>query len=229
VIIISESFRDKTKQDEKIFLLVFLLVPPLTAFVISYLVRPVFVARVFLTVSMFFFALGGWVLSKHLKDFVGWFVVGGFVIGALIGLPYQLTFDSFPRSPFQQAAEFLSEHYQNGKTVIVNDNKLSYFPIHYYAPNLVQSFIGDAAGSLNDTFAPGTQKAMNIYPVNELEQAIGGGEEIYFIVFQETLDEYRLGGSKNHPRIDRLRKLYQSEKVISFNDLLIYFYSQPVN
>jgi mannosyltransferase len=229
VMIISESLRDKTKKDEKAFLFIFLLTPPVIAFVVSYIVRPVFVARVFLTVSMFFFALGGWVLGRHLKDFVGWFVAGGFVVGALIGLPYQMTFNAFPRSPFDQAAAFLSGHYQAGKTVIVNDNKLSYFPIHYYAPNLMQNFIGDDPGSLNDTFALGSQQAMHIYPLNTLEQAIAGGQEVYFIVFQETLDEYRQAGSGNHPRIERLKQLYQREESISFNDLIIYSFSQPVN
>ena len=85
------------------------------------------------------------------------------VLAAGIGIPQQLGYAEFPRSPFQDAGAFLSSHLQ-ANDLVLHDNKLSYFPMRYYLPDLPEKFLGDAPGTPNDTFAPASQAGAHVIP-----------------------------------------------------------------
>jgi len=105
--------------------------------------------------------------------------------------------------------------------VVIHDNKLSYLPMRYYWPDLPQKFLPDEPGSPNDTFALASQAAMGIYPESDLKSAIGQSKRVYFVVFQETIQEYKAAG-QDHPQLVSLGKDLHQTALYSFQDLNIY-------
>lgn len=156
-------------------LVAFLVVPPALMFVASYLMRPVFVPRAFLISAIAYLGLFARVAAHARVKVVGYFAAGMVVALGLASLPYQYTFQEFPRSDYRGAMAFLEANLQPGD-VVVHDNKLSYFPAHYYAPDLQQVFLPDEPGSFNDTLAPESEAAMGLYPAKDLASAVGGGD-----------------------------------------------------
>ena len=185
---------------------------------------------------------------------IGALLLGCFAISELMGVPYQLGFNSFPRSPFQQAGLFL-EGVKGDGVKIIHDNKLSYFPTRFFyqffaftmkanpffvspkfpdniwqnslntLPSPKQVVLADEAGTSNDTLAAQTQAALAIFPEKDMQTAAGDSGDIYFVVFQQTLDEYQ-SMNEPHPALAWLDLHFQSQQVFHFNDLVIYHYSQ---
>jgi len=224
VVVILESRRIKGKGDEQLFFAVMILSAPVLTFAVSYLVRPIFLARGFLACSMFFYGYAGWVISKRWKSVIGTFLIGCFAVSELMGLPYQLNFNDFPRSPFKEAGNYLKVISSSG-IKIIHDNKLSYFPMHYFLPNSNQLFLADAPGSINDTLAPATQEALSTFPEKDIQTAAGDANEVYFVVFNETLKEYQ-SLNQVHPALNWLNSHYQLLQVSPFNDLAVYHFSR---
>ena len=224
-IVVFETIKNKEKGGELFFLASFALIPPLLIFIVSYIMRPVFVPRTFLVSSMAYDGIAGVMISRNWPRGVGVLAVGTFGLAAIISLPSQYLLNSFPRSPYQQAMSYLETVILPGEQVI-HDNKLSYFPSRYYSPDLPQLFLADQPGSPNDTFAYGSQKAMEIFPQPDLTTAIGNSQQFYYVVFTETIQEYQAAGLSDHPNLTWLRThfMFSGKKV--FNDLEIYHFSR---
>ena len=221
VLVILELARMKTDKENILFLAVMGLTPPVLLFVVSYLMRPVFVPRGFLVFGFLYAGLAGHVIAQGWEKKVGIFVMGSFVLASMIALPYQQTFRQFPRSPFAEAVAMLEEQMQPGDRLI-HDNKLSSFPFLVYAPDIEQEFIADDAGSHNDTLAYASQEAMQLFPAVDVAQAAEGANRVYFVVFTQAIEEYELLQGTLHPRLAWLREHYQQMDVKVFNDLEVY-------
>jgi len=219
VVIVVELVRLGRQKTLPVFLVALALVPPLLLFAASYLMRPVFVTRGFLAATLAYLGLAGVVIAQRWPRLPAWLILAGFVAGAGIGLPVHYTFNEFPRSPFQVTAEYLQGKVQAGSQII-HDNKLSFFPTLYYAPDLPQVFLADAPGSPNDTLAPASQAAMNLYPQADLDLAAGDAPRLYFVVFEITLQEYQQAGLE-HPQLAALKSRYKAGETARFNDLLV--------
>ena len=223
VLILLELWRSRKIWKEPDYLIAWALVPPLLLFGISYLIRPVFVPRGFLVSSMAFYGLAGIVVAK--RGVIGKWMAGTFVLAALISLPFYYTFAEFPRSPFREAVIVLQQNYQPNE-VIVHDNKLSYFPSHFYAPDLPQLFLADEPGTSNDTFALASQQAMQLFPDANLETAVGSANVVYFVVFTKAIEEYVLAGSQNHPALVWLDSHFTQKDLTTFKDLQVIRYER---
>lgn len=199
---------------------------PLVLFIVSYLLKPIFIPRAFIVAHSAFLGLSGWVITHQWKRGVGKLILGGFLFGAVIGIPAQAFYDQFPRSPFQQAAADLSAEIGDGD-VVVHDNKLSYFPFRFYVPSLPQEFIRDIPGSGNDTLAPGSQAAMGIFPKPDLESATGNSKRVFFVVFTQTIQEYQNLGEMEHPSLLWLRGRFRQVMHRFYNDLEVYAFEKP--
>ena len=134
------------------------------------------------------------------------------------------TFAEFPRSPFRELSDSLQNTIQAGE-VIVHDNKLSYFPGHFYQPDLPQVFLPDDPGSSNDTYALQSQQAMQIFPAPNLETAVGNTDGVYFVVFSRAIEEYQAAG-EDHPAIAWLEARFHQTGQTAFNDLLLLHYQR---
>jgi mannosyltransferase len=204
-------------------ILCFTFVPPLATFAASYLMRPVFVPRGVITSILAYYVLIAWLIAGVRQAALRAVLVLPILLLMAAALP-RFYFDaSFPHSPFAEAAAFLAAQ-ARPDDAIVHDNKLSFFPAHYYQPDLAQVFLADPPGSPNDTLAPGTMEAMGLRPTS-LEAATSSAARIRFVVFQRALDEAATMGGPL-PSKDWLDRHYLPTDEYRFNDLLILDY-QP--
>lgn len=206
-------------------LLAVTLLPAVLLFFASYLMRPLFVPRAIMFSSLTYYMLAGRVVGDTDNRVIASVLCLLIILPALIGLPAQYTYDSFPRSPFQVAADDLAVILNEGD-VIIHDNKLSYFPMHFYQPGLPQEFIADPPGSHNDTFAPESQVAMGIFPVADLDSAVGNVKHVWFVVFERAIEEYASIGQPDHPQLAWLLERFSMADVRTYNDLLIYEFTR---
>ncbi len=212
-------------QSSLLFLACWLFLPPVLLFAISYVMRPVFVPRGFLVSSLGFYALAGFVINHTLRRGVGPLTLGVFVLSVALSLPSFYTFNDFPRSPYREAAAYLTSIIQPD-TLIVHDTKLSYFSSRFYAPGLPQVFVADLPNTPNDTFEPASQKAMQIFAQPDLPTAVGDSRDVYFVLFAQTFSEYQSMGLAQHPAITWLAQHFHQVDKQAFHDLEIYHYQR---
>ena len=198
---------------------------PILLFTVSYTMRPIFVPRGLILSMLAYAILGGWMIALRWKKFVGPFLAAAFIGAALISLPAYYSFSGFPRSQFKAATEYLRNTTAAGD-LILHDNKLSYFPSHYYDPELPQEFLPDEPGSHNDTYALASQTAMQLFPTKSLAQAISGKETVRFVVFSRAIEEYRNLGAAEHPVMAQLGDAFTLSGHAAFGDLEIYTYQR---
>ena len=225
VMVIIEVLRRRNRSSGMALLAAFAVLPPLMLFVVSYIMRPVFVPRAFFFSSLAFYGMAGAMVVKNWPKGPGVLIGAGFILAACMALPYQYTFNAFPRSPFDQAAVYLQQTAQAGD-VVVHDDKLSYFPCLYFERSLPQLFLADIPGSSNDTLALASQQAMQIFPVQDIQSAVSGHVHIYFVIFRQTVEEYQAAGSADDPQLAWLKQNYHLENQVDFNDLEIFKFVQ---
>lgn len=201
------------------------IIPPLLLFIGSYLLRPIFVTRVFIYAATVFLGLSGVVIFKNWENRIGLIILVLFIINSSISLPSLYLYNEFPRSPFQQAVKYLDENPQNNLRII-HDNKLSFFPMFYYLPDADQDFLPDDPGSTNDTFAIASQEAMDIFPKNNIEDAVDGKNRIAFVVFTKAIEEYNKKGVGQHPTLVWLYEHFRFQNWVTFKDLEIYYFER---
>jgi len=225
VLTLLETWRSRREGAGLALLVGVMLGLPALLFIASYLIRPVFVTRGFLAAALAFLGLAGRATARSWRRGVGPFLLGLFVLGAVISLPAYYTFESFPRSPFQEAVTALEAQNQPGD-VILHDNKLSFFPAHYYAPDLPQVFLADVPGSSNDTYAPASQAAMQLFPQPDTAVAIAGADRIHFVVFTQAITDYLSLGYSQHPVLVELNACCTLAGHQIFGDLEIYTFDR---
>ena len=223
VFVAMNLYKHVKNQNVQIVLILALL-PPLLLFIFSYLMRPLYVTRGFLTSTIFLYVLIAYAIAVEWKKTHGKLILALFVVCTLIGLPFLYNYNSFPRSPYREMINDLVKHGARD-SVIVHDNKLSFFPCFYYSRNLNQVFIKDIPGSQNDTFALGSQVAMDIYPMNDIDQAVQDNDQVYFVYFEKTENEYQEKGFEKHPVHTELEQSYYLMNKLSYNDLNLVEYS----
>lgn len=201
----------------------FLLVPPAGLLVASYLMRPVFVPRAFITSAVAYYSVIAWAAYEGPLPGQRFLIPAAVIIPALVVLPAQYAYHSFPRSPFDQAVEFLQREVEQD-AIVVHDNKLSSFPMEIYGPELPSTFIRDEPGSHNDTLAPATQQVLELAPADDIDSAVGGAEVVWFVVFERAEEEYRQLGESGHPRLQWLRQRFELRGSWAFNDLNVYHF-----
>jgi uncharacterized membrane protein len=235
VIIAFELIRQRKTRDQQsgqsalYSLLLFLtIIPVLLTFVASQ-IQPVYIARALLPSALMYYGLVAAVLiAGSAPKPVRWGLLlpsAAIVAASLIN---HYTYAGFPRPPFDEAAAFLRAHYQPAD-VIVHSNKLTFFPTHYYDRSLPQEFIADEPGSPSDTLAYPTQQALGLFATPDIETATLGRERVWFVVFRQEIDEYRVAGYLDHPQRAWLEQHYTLVSVTSFNDLEIYEYQSGLS
>ncbi len=202
-------------------LLALALVPPALMFALSYLMRPIFVPRGVIASSLAYYALLAVLAARAPR--VGQIAIAVIAcIVALGTLPFFYTaWGEWRRAPFDQADRFLRAQAQSSD-LILHDNKLSFFPMRFHDRALPQVFLADPPGSSNDTLAPASQAAMNLFPV-ELDAAMRGRARVWFVIFQTALDQAAEEGHP-HGNLSQLDAAMQRRGVTSFGDLRIFLY-----
>jgi len=198
--------------------LAFALIPPVLMFILSYLMRPIFVPRGVIVSSLAYYILLAYIVARAPRAVP--FALATLI--ALLTLPfYYSAWGEWRRAPFAEANQFLRAHAQ-ADDVILHDNKLSFFPMHFYDRTLPQQFLADPPGSSNDTLARGSQEAMQLFPI-EFDVAVRGRTRVWFVIFQTAIDEAAEEG-RAHGNLSRLDAWMQRGDMVAFGDVRIYRY-----
>jgi len=196
-------------------------VPVITMFIVSQL-KSIYIERAILVCALaYYLTIAQAILRGRLPRFV---------IASLLPVPlllagslwHQYTYAEFPRSPFREANAYLRGLYRTGD-VIVHDNKLSFFPSHYYDRDLAQEYVGDAPGSATDTLALPTQEVLCLLAQPDMAHAAAGAPRVWLVTFQRALDEAEELGERNANKA-WLDSHYRLANLQKYNDLNIYLY-----
>jgi len=218
ILVVIHVFRSKI-EIQKLFFILFL-IPPIILFIISYLIKPVFVPRIMILCTVFFFILFGKFCAINISKPNGKISLFLFIFVNIVSLPYFYNFQSFPRSSFHELASFVNKMDPN--LVVIHDNKLSFFPVMFYEERNNSFYLEDEAGSPNDTLAIKSQEMMGFLASKKIDQFIDL-DSLVFIVFQQTVDEY-LEVNLEHPVIARLNFIYKNVQINKIGDILVYTY-----
>jgi hypothetical protein len=95
--------------------------------------------------------------------------------------------------------------------------------MHLYDRALPQVFLADPPQSDNDTFAPASQAAMGLYPI-DFEQAVNGKTRVWFVIYQTAIDEAQQL-HQPHANLARLDQKFRRAQETSYGDLRILLYT----
>jgi len=185
--------------------------------------RPLYLERALLPSALFYLVAIGWLLARGgLPRPIRTALVGLLLAtnGAALGIHY--TYAEFPRPPFATATAELANHVRPTDRV-VHTNKLTYFPMHYYEPNLPAAFLADPPGSPQDTLAGPTQEALGIFASPTITVAVGSAERVWLVYFPREMTETRAMG-ENHPALAWLEDRFVPVEQTYFNDLVAALY-----
>jgi 4-amino-4-deoxy-L-arabinose transferase-like glycosyltransferase len=197
--------------------------PPMLAFIFSQW-RPVYVERAFLPSGVMFWLWLAWALiATKLPRLLRIFSLALLTVGIALGLVTHLTYAGFPYGPYQSLDAYLDARFQPGD-VIIHSNKLSALPALYFDRSLKQYFVADPPGGSTDTLAPATQKVLGFQASPSLETAVGSANRIWFIIFQESVDEATQAGLDTHPHITWLEDHFRHVSTETWGPLLLYVY-----
>ena len=199
--------------------------PAMLMFIVSQW-RPVYVERALLPSGVSFWLWLAWALAgagmPRLLRFINF---GLLTAGILLGLGMHLTYSGFPYGPYAALDAALESRFQAGD-VILHSNKLTVLPALYFAPRLEQRFIADPPGAGSDTLAPATQQVLGIQASKTLEMATQGKQRVWFIIFQQSIDEATQAGLPTHPQLTWLDAHFQYQTVEDWGPILLYVYSR---
>ncbi len=212
------------KMGEEASLPLFLfLVPPVALFLISQ-IRPVYIVRGLLPSALAYYLLFAAVFVRGgVPRAIRLGLLASAAVVVALALPFHYTYARFPRPPFDEVVIYLRENYQPGDA-IVHDNKLTFFPCHYYDRELPQAFMADPPGSGSDTLALPTQQALGLLASRTMEEATAGSQRVWFVIFQRAFAEYQELGYPQPPHKAWLEARFRPVTVKSFNDLDVYLY-----
>jgi hypothetical protein len=213
-------FKNKSVKYSIIALLMFF--PPTIIFILSFFVKPVFVPRIFILSSVWFFILFAAFIEKNKSNYLGIINLGLFIFISIFSLPFYYQFNNFPRSPFKELANTLENF--GPEMVVVHDNKLSFFPTMSHIERENTYYLQDLPGSPNDTLAHDSQFALGFIACESIEPFLEM-DKLVFVVFQKTLDEY---GQSNldHPVVVILRNEYKEIEKFFIGDIVVFRFEE---
>lgn len=187
-------------------------------------VRPVYVERAVLVSASAYYLLAVGALGRLPLRPVAYGLAAALGVGVAVALVAQASYQEFPRSPFREAAAELRTQVAPGD-LVVHDNKLSFFPMHYVAPDLTQAYLPDLPGTANDTLAPGTMDVLGLHPVS-LERVAAHPGQVWYVVFERALQQAEAAG-RPHQYRTWLDQRLQPASERRVGDLLILQYAGP--
>lgn len=212
----------KSRDETKFLLFLFFLVPPILLIIMSYIVYPVFVPRIFIVSTIWMFILLAILINETWVRGLGKINFVLFSLACVISLVYFYQFNTFPRSQFRNLASTIQSIVSNG-TPVIHDNKLSFFPTMFYHESNFQFYLQDEPGSPNDTLSNESQIAIGYMALSNIDEFLDN-EEVIFVVFQDALDEYKTM-NKKHPVLNKLELIFQDNfEIINIGDIEIFHF-----
>ena len=142
-----------------------------------------------------------------------------------LGLYNHVAFSGFPYAPYASIDSALSSNMQPGD-VIIHSSKLSMLPAVYFGRRLPQTYIADPPGSPQDTLAPATQRVLGLLAQPDMSAAVGSAPRVWFIIFDESNQEYLDAGYAAHPQLAWLTERFSLVQERSSGTLRVYLFTR---
>lgn len=206
--------------------------PLILMWIASYVFQPVFLPRALLPSAVMFYIALAWLFVRGgLPRVITAVLVNAWVVVIVFSLITHYTWDTFPNSPFDDAADYLVQQNQTGD-VIVHGNKITALPMVYYERDLPQRYVRDIPGSGSDTLAVPTQEALRLLADDCVAQSVGGAPRVWYVAFEQLEDEMADlveddPDNSQYDSLSWLRTHYRQGDVSTFNDLNLYLFVEP--
>jgi hypothetical protein len=144
-----------------------------------------------------------------------------------MGFYQHVTYEGFPYGPYAALDQSIQNRLKQGD-VVIHSNKLTYLPSFYFDRNLPQSYITDPPGSSTDTLSPATQKILNLTSRENIKSATADASRVWFIIFQQSIDEFTTKGYETHPDIEYLDNNFTRVSKEDLGAVKLFLYSKKV-
>jgi 4-amino-4-deoxy-L-arabinose transferase-like glycosyltransferase len=197
--------------------------PPLLLWLISQF-RPIYIERALLSSHAMFCIWLAWTITQtKLPRPIQIFSFVLVVTSASIGLYQHITYKGFPYAPSSALDQRLQSRFEQGD-VIIHSNKLSYLPAFYFDRTLSQGFILDPVGGSTDTLSPATREILGLTHFENIEQATASAKRIWYIIYKQSVDEFKAQGLETHPDLEYLNVHFKLDSTEEWDDLIVYLY-----
>lgn len=187
---------------------------------------PVYVDRALLASHAIFCIWLAWVLRKDaMPKVIQWTLAVIVVVGIGLGLSQLATNNGYSYDPLKKVEAIISDEMQPGD-MVVHSNKLTYLPLFYYDPTLPMTFVGDDPGSSTDTLSLATRKILEVKVASDIASAVSNAQRIWFIIYEESVEEYVAAGYVTHAHLRYLDEHYTLNSYASYGNVLLYQYEK---
>lgn len=201
--------------------------PPLLLWLVSQ-ITPVYVERALLPSHVMFCIWLAWAfIQTKLPRPVQLFAFVLIAASAGMGFYQHVTYEGFPYGPYAALDQSIQNRLKQGD-VVIHSNKLTYLPSFYFDRNLPQSYITDPPGSSTDTLSPATQKILNLTSRENIKSATADASRVWFIIFQQSIDEFTTKGYETHPDIEYLDNNFTRVSKEDLGAVKLFLYSKKV-
>ncbi len=211
--------------EQGIWLLYLAFFPAILLFLFSQWI-PLYVERALLPSGAVFCIWLAWALLETrapsgLRSIMACVILAGFGLGLYAHLVYA----GGVYAPFRAVDEDIQSRLAPGD-VVIHSSKLSMLPAVYFDRKLPQTFIGDPPGSPEDTLAPATQKVLGVQAQPDIQTAAGSAPRVWFLIFDESIQEYVDAGYSTHPQLAWLTQHYSLAGKRQWGTLQVYLFSK---
>jgi hypothetical protein len=189
--------------------------------------QPLYLERALLPSGLFYLVAIGWLLARERLPRILRMGLAALLAVTTIGsLGAHYTYAGFPRPPFEEAAAHLRANVAPGDAV-VHTNKLTYFPMRYYAPEPSAAFLADPPGSPQDTLAYPTQEALGIFASPTITEAVGTADRAWLVYFaREVREAEAITGE--HAALHWVSERFVEVGRERFSDLIVALYRREL-
>ena len=199
--------------------------PPLFLWLFSQW-TPVYVDRALLASQALFCIWFSWcVLKTAMPKVVQWSVGLLLIFGIGFGLVQLFTNNGIGYDPLNKMESVLATEVEPGD-VVVHSNKLTYLPAFYYDPELPMTYVGDVPGSSTDTLSLATRRILGVNDSSDIATAVGSAPRVWFVIYQQSVDEYVAAGYATHAHLKYLTKHYNLVSQTRYGDVLLYLFER---
>ncbi|MFC1960176.1 glycosyltransferase family 39 protein [Chloroflexota bacterium] len=193
----------------------------------SQILLPVYLERALLAQGVILYCALAWLVVRGgLPRPILLILIAAWALVILVGYTYQVTWHTFPNSPFDQAARWLEDN-TTPNDAIIHSNKLTALPLVYYSPELAQSYLADRPGSAEDTLALPTQEVLDLFGEPCIAAAANRANRVWFVIFEREIAQYLAAPNNEQPHLNWLRSHYAEKEPVRFADLLIIPFDNP--
>jgi 4-amino-4-deoxy-L-arabinose transferase-like glycosyltransferase len=214
---------DPQKTGSGLWLAYLSFTPPLLLWLASQ-ISPMYVERALLPSHAIFCIWLAWAFTQtKLPRPIQLFAFVLILSSAGMGFYQHFTYKRFPYGPYAALDQSIQNRLNQGD-VVIHSNKLTYLPSFYFDRELPQSYLIDPLGSSTDTLSPATREILQLVDQENMETASTDATRVWFIIFQQSMDEFTALGYKTHPQLEYLDQHFKLESIETWDDVKIYLY-----